>query len=418
MPAAGDRRRAGRLGPRRPAHLHARLRREPRRPRAGRARLRARLGARAPVHARQRPRRRPRSASSPRTCTAPRSAVYAAAARWDAGDWGARRGAVADGRAPGQARGARGDRRGRSRSAARARRSASYPLEAWFRDARTLTLHVRDDVQIARARPRPAGGRLDLEGGARHLGAARPQRVAAAAAPRSRTATPLGVGLRHLARRCASWPRTRQLAPPASERQPPTSTTTSRPSTDTGTVSAVYGPRHHARPRRGCVAELGRVHDLDLVRAHPLARRGRTTRRPCAGRTPSACQGQRMISPGRCSGSRRAVRRQRAELHALAQRAALVRAAVADREVLAADVEDADRAARRPRRCGATPGGSSSTVPTTTLVTAPASAARRQAVQRGRVVVAGSCAAGRPAAAPAAPCRARRSPSAGSRSRT
>jgi alkylation response protein AidB-like acyl-CoA dehydrogenase len=23
-----------------------------------------------------------------------------------------------------------------------------YPLEAWFRDVRTLTLHVRDDVQL------------------------------------------------------------------------------------------------------------------------------------------------------------------------------------------------------------------------------------------------------------------------------
>ena len=52
---AGDRP-SWRLGPRRPAHVHARLRRQPRRPRARRARLRDRVGARTAVSRRLRPR--------------------------------------------------------------------------------------------------------------------------------------------------------------------------------------------------------------------------------------------------------------------------------------------------------------------------------------------------------------------------
>ena len=160
-PAARDHRRARGWVRDDPRTLHARLRREPRRRRTGGARLRARLGARsARTCADIRPRRRPRSASSRRRCTAPAVRSSPRPRRGTQGRLGARRGRVADGRAPGQARGARRRPAGRSTSAARARRSAVPARGVVPRRAHVHAARPRRRPD-ARARARPPARRLD-----------------------------------------------------------------------------------------------------------------------------------------------------------------------------------------------------------------------------------------------------------------
>jgi alkylation response protein AidB-like acyl-CoA dehydrogenase len=76
-----------------------------------------------------------------------RSAVYAAAARWDAGDWGAAEAQSL--MAVHLAKRAALEATSKAFEICGARTAfRRYPLEAWFRDVRTLTLHVRDDVQL------------------------------------------------------------------------------------------------------------------------------------------------------------------------------------------------------------------------------------------------------------------------------
>ena len=373
----------GRVGARRPAHLHARLRREPRRRRAGRARLRARLGARAPVPAPTATSPRPRSASWPRRCTAHAVRCFAAAATWDEGRLGARRGGVADGRAPGQARGARRDPSGLRHLRRAHRRSARTRSRRWYRDARTFTLHVRDDVQMRELGRGLLRDGSSVEGGARHVGAAR-------------RATPNS--LEHVEHDVPSRRR------------------------GTGIVSAPVGPG--TRPGRGGTTASPSSAPTRTSTSYARTRwcaRDRTTTRRCAGRTPRRARAADDLARALVVVLARPIRRDRAHGHALAERAALVRAAVADREVLAADVEDADRAA-----CdlddAARPGRQLVDVAdddarhVRSAPTRPAPASGRRARRR--------CRAGCRAACRLGSCvgqrrgRASRSPSAGSRSRT
>ena len=105
-----------------------------------------------------------------------RSAVFAAAARWDAGDWGAAEAQSL--MAVHLAKRAALEATSKAFEICGARTAfRRYPLEAWFRDVRTLTLHVRDDVQMRELGRGLLAGGDGLEGRPRHLGAARPQRV-------------------------------------------------------------------------------------------------------------------------------------------------------------------------------------------------------------------------------------------------
>jgi alkylation response protein AidB-like acyl-CoA dehydrogenase len=76
-----------------------------------------------------------------------RSAVMAAAATWDAGRW--QRAEAESLMAVHLAKRAALDATRQAFDICGARTSfKTFPLEAWYRDARTLTLHVRDDVQM------------------------------------------------------------------------------------------------------------------------------------------------------------------------------------------------------------------------------------------------------------------------------
>jgi alkylation response protein AidB-like acyl-CoA dehydrogenase len=76
-----------------------------------------------------------------------RSAVMAAAATWDAGRW--QRAEAESLMAVHLAKRAALDATRQAFDICGARTSfRTFPLEAWYRDARTLTLHVRDDVQM------------------------------------------------------------------------------------------------------------------------------------------------------------------------------------------------------------------------------------------------------------------------------
>ena len=76
-----------------------------------------------------------------------RSGVYAAAAAWDAGDWA--RAESESLMAVHLAKRAVLDTTERAFDVCGARTAfRTLPLEAWYRDARTLTLHVRDDMQM------------------------------------------------------------------------------------------------------------------------------------------------------------------------------------------------------------------------------------------------------------------------------
>ena len=76
-----------------------------------------------------------------------RSAVMAAAATWDAGRW--QRAEAESLMAVHLAKRAALDATRQAFDICGARTSfRTFPLETWYRDARTLTLHVRDDVQM------------------------------------------------------------------------------------------------------------------------------------------------------------------------------------------------------------------------------------------------------------------------------